>query len=541
MIGARPALAALLSCLVLVPASAQHAHGSSERQTLPVDLLDRPVPLRHGMGAVHEAVSTTSGEAQAFYDQGLAYLHAFVWIEAARSFHQALRIDSRLAMAQLGLSYAEGELNRPAEAGSALERARELAKESSDRERLRITLRGLELDAIAHPRDPGRLTMYRRGLDEAIVHYPRDTEMWLLRGMAESPSPGDRGQGAPAGSTIYFERVLAIDPDSPAAHHYLTHALESAGRIDEALQHGCAFATLAPAVPHARHMYGHDLRRVGRADEAIAEFLAADALETDYARSERIPIDADWHHQHNLDLMATSFQYVGQMKSAELRFREAFAIASPLTVEEFAKREWPAFLIDRGRWDEAIAAAGTMIAHPSPIVATTGHILTGAALLSAGRLAEAADRSNTALRTLKGISQGAGLVTPSFEELQGEFFLRTGQRDKGRAMLARVVTTLRRQTGPDEWIQALFTLQAIARTAREVGDWELAANVARQMFGHDRWFAGTHYAAALCAVHAGDHRRARAEFSLARQYWHGADRDLPELRITEEWLSRNPR
>jgi len=48
--------------------------------------------------------------AQAFFDQGLAYLHSYVWLDAARSFNEALRADPNLAMAQLGLSYALGEL-----------------------------------------------------------------------------------------------------------------------------------------------------------------------------------------------------------------------------------------------------------------------------------------------------------------------------------------------------------------------------------------------------------------------------------------------
>ncbi len=51
-------------------------------------------------------------EAQRFYDQGLAYLHNYVWIEAARSFHQALESDANLALAHVGLSYAYIELNQ---------------------------------------------------------------------------------------------------------------------------------------------------------------------------------------------------------------------------------------------------------------------------------------------------------------------------------------------------------------------------------------------------------------------------------------------
>ena len=62
-----------------------------------------------------------------FYDQGLAYLHNYVWIEAARSFHQALRLDPNLALAHVGLSYAYIELNKPAQAKQAIATAQALA------------------------------------------------------------------------------------------------------------------------------------------------------------------------------------------------------------------------------------------------------------------------------------------------------------------------------------------------------------------------------------------------------------------------------
>jgi hypothetical protein len=78
--------------------------GMGQHSPLPAELLERPLPLRHGIGPAHEAVTTSSADAQAFYGQGLVYLHSYVWIEAARSFHHALRLDPKLAMAQLGLS-----------------------------------------------------------------------------------------------------------------------------------------------------------------------------------------------------------------------------------------------------------------------------------------------------------------------------------------------------------------------------------------------------------------------------------------------------
>jgi tetratricopeptide (TPR) repeat protein len=531
--------AALAFSLLFSVASAQapavHEHSPT---AIPPEILERPVPIREGRGAVHERVSTTSAAAQAFYDQGLAYLHSYVWIEAARSFHQALRLDAHLAMAYIGLSYAEWQLNRPLEARSALDRARGLADHVSGRERQRISLRAQELDASEHTQDIGRLTRYRRALDEALAADASDVELLLLRGLAEAPAPGDRGQGGVAASIPFYERALKLEPENVAAHHYLTHALENTGHIGEALSHGTTYAALAPAIPHARHMHGHDLRRAGRIDEAIAEFQAAYDLEIEYSRVERVPLDLDWHHQHNLDLLATSFQYVGRMKDAERMFQSSFAIRSVLIVQELNRSEWPLYLLSRRRWNEAAAASATMVEHPSPIVSALGHILAGRAAVGAGRFAEGAAEANTALRLIRTLAQGAGLVTAPFEELQGEFFLRTGQSEKGRTMLESVIRTLRGRPGPDEWVQALFTLESIARTAREVGDWDFAASVARQMIEHDPSYAGSHYAAALVARHAGDSARASSELALAAKYWMSADAGLPELQEVSALLGR---
>ena len=40
-----------------------------------------------------------------------------------------------------------------------------------------------------------------------------------------------------------------------------------------------------------------------------------------YFAAEQIPVEYDWHYQHNLDLLATSYQYVGQMAKAEALFK----------------------------------------------------------------------------------------------------------------------------------------------------------------------------------------------------------------------------
>jgi tetratricopeptide (TPR) repeat protein len=378
------------------------------------------------------------------------------------------------------------------------------------------------------PADQAKLAAYRQALDAAIAAHPKDVEFALLRGMAESADPAERGQGSLAASVRHYERALTIVPGHFAARHYLTHAYENTGRQQEALDHSAAYAKQAPEVPHARHMHGHNLRRAGRIHEAIVEFEAADRLHREYITREKIPGEYDWHFEHNLGLLGTSLQYVGQMKRAETVLKAAFALPTNLLVQAYNKREWPMFLRARGRYQEADAAAKMLIANPNPVVQATGHIESGFAFLAVNQWNEAGNASNTALRLLR-TAPGGGVAANALLALQGEFYLRTAVRDKGRATLEEVAKRVRAAPGPDAWAQALFTLEGIARAARAVGDWELAGRMARQMVEHDPAYAGGHYALGLAAESTGDLAAAKTAFGLALKHWAKADADLPEL------------
>jgi len=523
----------LLLIAVALAALQAHSHPAPPPSAPPAsldELVKRPVPLRTGIGSAHDAVSTKSPRAQAFYDQGLEYLHSFVWLEAARSFNEALRADPALAMAHAGLSIAYTELNAPAAARAALDRAKSLAAGASEHDRRHIAARALQADAEQAAAESPRLIEYRAALDQALTSFPDDEEFWLLRGLAESPDPANRGQGSVAASVRYYQKALALAPAHLAAHHYLTHAYENSGQVTQALAEGAAYAKMAPAVPHARHMHAHNLRRTGRIAEAIDEFRAADTLAAEYFRTEAVPVEYDWHYQHNLDLLASSYQYVGQMAAAEALFARSFGIRSSLVVQEFNKRAWPEYLVARGRAREALDAALVLAAHRSPVVSAIGHIEAGRAQLALGRFKEAADESNAALRLMRGAPEGAGLAATPLKALQGEFFLRTGKRDQARPLLEQVAREVRAAPGPDAWTQALFTLEAIARAAREAGDWDLARWAAAEMVDHDAQYAGSHLALALVAEHAGDTKTAAAERSLVEQGWRNADRGLPELK-----------
>ena len=328
--------------------------------------------------------------------------------------------------------------------------------------------------AEAAPRDPAPLAAYRAALDRALKEFPDDEELWLLRGQAETPDPAERGQGSAAGSVRFYEKAKLLAPSHFAAHHFLAHAYENSGATAQALDRGRNLcedgARCAACAAYARAQPAAD-RTDRRGDRGIQRRRRAGC---GVPRGRDIPAEYDWHYQHNLDLLATSYQYAGQMKKAEELLKRSFGLESSLLVQAFNKREWPMFLIARGRPQDALAAAGTLAANRSPVVSAAGHVAAGHARLALGQFQAAADEANAALHAIRG-AEGGGLVAVPLQALQGEFFLRTGQREKGRAMLQEVVKKARALPGPDAWTETLFTIEALARAAREVGDWELAA------------------------------------------------------------------
>ena len=542
---------ALVLAAPALPAFAQddpHAACAVPPSYVPAELLERPIPLRQGIGNTREPVTTANAEAQAFYDQGLNFVESYVWIEASRSFHQALRLDPNFAMAYLGLSRVASGLDNADAAKTFFEKAKALAPSLSDRERRLLDIREKQLAAIDDVADAARFLAYKKAIDDALAKDLDDPQLWVLRGTAEEVNASGRGQRGGAGSVAFYEMALKLVPDHATAHHYLVHSYETIGEIDKALEHGERYARLAPMVPHAAHMWGHDLRRVGRVDEAIEQFLKVDALERAYYAAEKIAPDLDWHHAHNLDILASCYEHKGQMKLAEKTMRESADLKIVSAYRAFNVRELPNFLIHQARYEEALASALGMTGTEYPQSRSVGHALAGQAHLGLGRVKEAKVQLAAAQKELDtvptatiGLDPTRAMVKPWVEALRGEMLLREGKKDEGRAVLKDVVKGLRATFGPDAWSQALFRMESMARMARDVGDWELAEFLAAQMLDHDAAYGGSHLAQALVLARKGDDAGAAKAMEAAKRYWRDADPELAELtRVAVERATRRP-
>ena len=125
-------------------------------------------PLFDNLGSLHHPITTTSEQAQRYFDQGLRLVYAFNHEEAIRSFEAAAHLDSQAAMPYWGIALALGpninstmEKKHERRAVEMVQKARRLADHTTRGEKAYI-------EALV-VRYVGRKGMKRKGLDEAYA------------------------------------------------------------------------------------------------------------------------------------------------------------------------------------------------------------------------------------------------------------------------------------------------------------------------------------------------------------------------------------
>src|SRR5262249_46140986 len=108
-----PAAVLLVSALVMPCA----AHAADEHAMH--DAMSAPpagkAPMFEGLGKYHRTISTSSPEAQRYFDQGMNFLWGFNLHEAQRSFEEGARLDPKCAMLEWGAAISLGpHFNVPA-------------------------------------------------------------------------------------------------------------------------------------------------------------------------------------------------------------------------------------------------------------------------------------------------------------------------------------------------------------------------------------------------------------------------------------------
>ena len=273
-----------------------------------------PPPLMQGIGEAGLKITTSSEQAQAYFNQGLRLLHCFWDFEAYRAFKEATRLDPSAAMAYWGeyealkMSGRHGSVRE--EKDAALAKAKSLADHASDHEQLYIR-------AAAHERhddDSGDSEAYRRVMETLIDRYRDDLDAQAFLALEEMN--GYKINGHPNGGELYSQallrNLLAAHPDNAAANHYWIHAMEGSSRPEEALRSADALGRLAPTSGHMVHMPGHIYWRVGDYERARQAFIVSTRADEAYMAAQQIHPDEDWNYAHNLAYLVAACAEAGR-------------------------------------------------------------------------------------------------------------------------------------------------------------------------------------------------------------------------------------
>ncbi len=293
-----------------------------------------PAKLMDGAGKVSFPITTTSKEAQQFFEQGVAQMHSFWGREAERSFLQAAELDPEAPMPWWGVAMIAGGQYQPyfqivnwdsingkqprtnRRAIDAAKKAIELSEKpdkATDLEKLYIA--AVAARRIPNGKDPD--DEYIQAWRRLLAKYPNEVEartflsLHLMRGFV-LPEHTPREHSMEAVSIL--RGLLRDAPGHPGVHHYVIHAWEGSSFAAEAWPSCKRYFELAPAIPHALHMPGHIYSQTGRWSDAIIAFTAAKNRESSLIEAD--PGYGNGHHGHNVHYLSTSYSFSGDFDAA---------------------------------------------------------------------------------------------------------------------------------------------------------------------------------------------------------------------------------
>ena len=458
-------IALTLSLWLAAPAQEAHQGHDQEPEAVPADA---PVPLFEGLGDHHFPITTSSAEAQRYFDQGLIFTYGFNHFEAVRSFEEAARIDPDCAMCYWGIALALGpHINAPmfpeavAPAYEALSRAQELALQATERELAYITALSERYVADASEDRSHLDRAYADAMRELVAQYLDDLDAKTL--FAESlmnlvPWNYWTEAGEPRPETaelaLVLESVLANDPYHPGATHYYIHVMEDSPYPERAEAAADNLTELNIGIGHMIHMPSHIYARVGRwHDATVANQLAvqADRAYLDaYAVEGLIPL---LYHPHNYHFLSWT---AGMEGRAELAIEAARQLVAA-TPAELAQQlpflngflTMPTLTLVRFEmWDDILEKAPpaaeslfeTAIWHYARARALAANGQLDEAREEAARLAEiAASDEAQALEVPEAFLPGASIIAIADTIVQADVALAEGHGGEAIELLERAV------------------------------------------------------------------------------------------------------
>jgi tetratricopeptide (TPR) repeat protein len=484
----------------------------------------------YDLGNHGRAVSTSSQEAQVWFDRGLNWTYAFNHEEAINCYEKAIEHDPNCAMAHWGVAYAVGpNYNKPWEAFDEMDLAASLNKAVDATERamsLRETATPAEAALIGtlphrYPSrepatDPSKWNDdYVAAMRQVYQAHSDDLDIATLFAealMNRTPwELWDLGTGEPAdgASTVEAMDVLekALETREARVHpgvlHMYLHLMEMSPHPERALRAGDWLRGLVPDGGHLQHMPTHIDVLCGHYDNVVKWNQEAIIADRKFLEREGAMNFYSLYRTHDYHFKLYGAMFLGQYETA---LDAADEMQSTIPAELLREESPPMadwlegfipikmhVLIRFGKWQEII---DTPLPDDQDLYCVTTamiHYAKGVALAATGRVAEAEQQRALFEAAFNRVPDTRYLFNNSCldilavarEMLHGELEYRKGNFDTAFAHLRKSIELDDGLPYDEPWGWMQPTRHAYGALLLEQGHVEEAAAVYRADLGLD--------------------------------------------------------
>jgi tetratricopeptide (TPR) repeat protein len=352
---------------------------------------------RFDLGVHTKAISTTSTEAQRWFNLGLNWCYGFNHEEGVKCFQQALLHDPACVMAHWGVAYGSGpfynnlwrDMSQPEADATAriccahIQQARANATTCEDWENRLVealALRFQQPKAVAGIEYDRWDDDYAAAMRRLHHFYPDDHDLMALTAEALMTRTAwklwDVNTGLPSAGADTLEARAIIEasiasqkaaglPQHPAILHLHIHVTEMSQQPERALASADILGSLCPDAGHMNHMPGHTYVLCGQYEKAklaSQKAMAANRVFLDYAGPYNFYTTA---RSHDLHLMMYACMLLGQFEPAWAAAQEMTAGLTPDVVQVPGRPQVEAtlegyhamalhVLVRFGRWQQII-------------------------------------------------------------------------------------------------------------------------------------------------------------------------------------------
>jgi tetratricopeptide (TPR) repeat protein len=344
----------------------------------------------YDLGSYGRRISTSSADAQAWFDRGLVWSYGFNHEEAVRCFQRAAEADPACAMAHWGLAYAMGpNYNKdwiafePDElaamvtsARAAVERARSLSAAATPVEQALVEALAARFPEATPPEECSPWSdAYATAMRSVYGQFGDDPDVASLFAEAligRTPwqlwdlQSGQPAQGADTLEAIaVLERGLASSPEPhPGLLHMYVHTMEMSPYPERAMPAADQLRDLVPDAGHLRHMPTHIDVLCGRYGDVVTWNERAIEADRKFLEREGALNFYTLYRCHDYHFKIYGALFLGQMEAALEAADELAATLSEelLRIEVPPMADWAEgflpmrlhVLVRFGRWREII-------------------------------------------------------------------------------------------------------------------------------------------------------------------------------------------